>query len=54
MEGIIKLKLSKDGKTYSPVAVCFPLGFGLEKAFNNDLGIKIEARIQIYNDRLFR
>ena len=29
--------------TYRRIAVCFPLGFGIEKAFNSDLGIKIEA-----------
>ena len=33
---------NKNG-TYRRIAVCFPLGFGVEKAFNNDLGIKIEA-----------
>ena len=41
MEGN-KTKFQKDGKTYSPVALCFPLGLGLEKAFNGDLGLKIE------------
>ena len=38
-----KTKFQKSGKTYSPVALCFPLGFGLEKAFNGDIGLKIEA-----------
>ena len=33
----------KDGKTYSPIQICFPVGFGLEKAFNGDMGLKIEA-----------
>ena len=23
----------KDGKTYSPIQICFPVGFGLEKGF---------------------
>ncbi|MAJ05286.1 MAG: hypothetical protein CL827_00295 [Crocinitomicaceae bacterium] len=38
-----KTKFQKDGKTYSPIAICFPVGFGLEKAFNGDMGLKIEA-----------
>jgi hypothetical protein len=33
---------NKNG-TYRRVAVCFPLGFGFEKAFNSDMGLKIEA-----------
>lgn len=33
----------KNGKTYSPVQLCIPVGFGLEKAFNGDMGLKIEA-----------
>ena len=48
MEGN-KTKFQKDGKTYSPVALCFPLGFGLEKAFNSDLGLKIEASYRFTN-----
>ena len=37
-------KNGKNGNgTYRRIAVCFPLGFGIEKAFNSDLGIKIEA-----------
>ena len=48
MEGN-KTKFQKDGKTYSPVALCFPLGFGLEKAFNGDLGLKIEASYRFTN-----
>jgi hypothetical protein len=30
------------GETYSKYSICFPLGFGIEKAFTNDMGIKIE------------
>ena len=36
-------KKNGDPKTYNPVAICIPLGFGIEKAFNSDIGIKIEA-----------
>ena len=36
-------KRNGDPKTYSPIAICIPLGFGIEKAFNSDMGIKIEA-----------
>ena len=36
-------KKNGDPKTYSPIAICIPLGFGIEKAFNSDIGIKIEA-----------
>ena len=35
-------KKNGQAKTYGPVAICFPLGFGIEKAFNSDIGIKIE------------
>ena len=38
-----KIKTFEPGKSYSRIAVCFPLGFGVEKAFNNDMGLKIEA-----------
>tara|TARA_Y100000991_G_scaffold101986_1_gene76900 strand:+ start:559 stop:1872 length:1314 start_codon:yes stop_codon:yes gene_type:complete len=38
-----QIKTFKPGKSYSRVAVCFPLGFGFEKAFNSDMGLKIEA-----------
>ena len=38
-----KIKTFKPGKSYSRVAICFPLGFGVEKAFNSDMGLKIEA-----------
>ncbi|MBL17812.1 MAG: hypothetical protein CL848_02910 [Crocinitomicaceae bacterium] len=31
-----------NGETYSKYSVCFPLGFGIEKAFTNDMGVKIE------------
>ena len=31
------------GKTYRPISICFPVGFGLEKAMNNDMGLKLEA-----------
>jgi len=36
-------KKNGQAKTYGPVAICIPLGFGIEKAFNSDIGIKIEA-----------
>ena len=36
-------KRNGNPKTYSPIAICIPLGFGIEKAFNSDVGIKIEA-----------
>ena len=36
-------KKNGQAKTYAPVAICIPLGFGIEKAFNSDIGIKIEA-----------
>ncbi len=32
-----------DGQTYSKFALCIPMGFGVEKAFNSYTGIKIEA-----------
>ena len=44
----------ESGKTYKPVAVCFPMGFGVEKAFDNDMGIKIEAGFRYTNTRLLR
>ena len=31
------------GKTYRPFSICFPIGFGIEKALNNDMGLKLEA-----------
>ena len=31
------------GKTYRPFSICFPMGFGIEKALNNDMGLKLEA-----------
>ena len=31
------------GETYSPIAICVPMGFGLKKAFNGNAGIKFEA-----------
>jgi len=34
------------GKTYKPVAVCIPLGIGVQKAFNSDMGIKAELGIR--------
>ena len=30
------------GRTYRPFSICFPLGFGIEKALNNDMGLKLE------------
>ena len=41
------------GKTYRPISICFPLGFGIEKAMNNDMGLKLEAGFR-YTHRLFR
>ena len=31
------------GKTYKPISVCIPLGFGIEKAISNDIGLKLEG-----------
>lgn len=39
-------KKFKTGKTYSPVAVCIPLGIGIQKAFNQNIGIKAEFGIR--------
>jgi len=36
----------KAGKTYKPVAICIPLGFGIQKAFNQNMGIKAELGIR--------
>lgn len=37
------------GETYSPIALCVPLGFGIKKAFNGSSGIKIEAGFRFTN-----
>ncbi len=37
------------GKTYSPFAVCVPIGFGLKKAFSSSSGLKIEAGYRFTN-----
>ena len=39
-------KVFKAGKTYKPVAVCIPLGIGVQKAFNSDMGIKAELGLR--------
>ena len=39
-------KKFKDDKTYSKIAVCIPFGFGIQKAFNAFMGVKIEAGIR--------
>ena len=39
-------KVFKAGKTYKKVAVCIPLGIGIQKAFNQDMGIKAELGIR--------
>tara|TARA_B110001450_G_scaffold243231_1_gene254323 strand:+ start:1919 stop:3190 length:1272 start_codon:yes stop_codon:yes gene_type:complete len=39
-------KVFKAGKTYKPVAICIPLGLGIVKAFNSDMGIKAELGIR--------
>ncbi len=31
------------GKTYKPISICIPIGFGIEKAISNDLGLKLEG-----------
>ena len=36
----------KAGKTYKPVAICIPLGLGIQKAFNQNIGIKAELGIR--------
>ena len=33
----------KSGKTYSNFSICVPIGFGLEKAFSGNSGLKLEA-----------
>lgn len=37
------------GETYSPIAICLPLGFGFKKAFNGNSGIKFEAGFRFTN-----
>ena len=39
-------KKFEDGKTYKKVAVCIPFGFGIQKAFDSYMGIKIEFGIR--------
>ena len=39
-------KIFKTGKTYSKIALCIPIGFGIQKAFNSFTGIKIEFGIR--------
>jgi hypothetical protein len=39
-------KKFETGKTYSPVTVCIPLGIGIQKAFNQNMGIKAELGIR--------
>ena len=39
-------KVFKAGKTYKPVAICIPLGLGIQKAFNQNMGIKAELGIR--------
>ena len=42
----IQSKEFRTGKTYKPVAICIPLGIGVQKAFNSDMGIKAELGIR--------
>ena len=37
------------GMTYSPIAICVPMGFGFKKAFNGNGGIKLEAGFRFTN-----
>ena len=37
------------GETYSPIAICVPMGFGLKKAFSGNSGIKLEAGFRFTN-----
>jgi hypothetical protein len=37
------------GQTYSPIAICVPMGFGFKKAFNGNAGIKLEAGFRFTN-----
>jgi hypothetical protein len=37
------------GMTYSPIAICVPMGFGFKKAFNGNAGIKFEAGFRFTN-----
>ena len=39
-------KKFEDGRTYSKIAVCIPFGFGIQKAFNAFMGVKIESGIR--------
>ena len=39
-------KVFKAGKTYKPVAICIPLVIGVQKAFNQNMGIKAELGIR--------
>jgi len=36
----------KSGKTYNKFAICIPFGIGIQKAFNESMGIKIEGGIR--------
>jgi hypothetical protein len=38
-----------NGQTYSPIAICVPMGFGFKKAFNGNAGIKLEAGFRFTN-----
>ena len=37
------------GTTYSPVAICIPMGIGIKKAFNGNGGIKLEFGFRFTN-----
>ena len=39
----------EEGDTYNPIALCFPLGFGVRKSFHSMAGIKLEAGFRFTN-----
>ena len=39
-------KVFKNSKTYKKIAICIPLGVGIQKAFNQDMGVKAELGIR--------
>ena len=41
--------LQTEGKSYNNIAICFPAGFGIKKAFNSQGGIKLEAGYRFTN-----
>ena len=48
-QGTLGDTLFASGATYSPVAMCIPMGIGLKKAFNGNGGIKLEFGFRFTN-----